>query len=127
MQLCRSVSIPSSWVELTTDHSWINEQIKAGHIDKNEAEGHPLRNIITRALGIVEYVDVEVVDQKMAADDILILCSDGLNSSLPDSEILESVLENYDNLETVCQNLIKKVNSNGGDDNTTIIAIRFQS
>ncbi len=111
--------------QLTMDHSWVNEQIKAGHLRKSEAEGHPLRNIITRALGINEEIDVEVVNQKMAANDILLMCSDGLNSSLPDREILESILESKDNLKKACHNLIQKVNSNGGEDNTTIIAIKF--
>ncbi len=113
--------------QLTTDHSWVNEQIKAGHLKQSEALGHPLRNIITRALGIVEHVDVEVVDQKISANDILILCSDGLNTSLSDKEILEAFQENNDDLKKACHDLIQKVNSNGGEDNTTIIAVKFQS
>jgi protein phosphatase len=113
--------------QLTTDHSWVNEQIKAGHLKKSEAGVHPLRNIITRALGIGENVDVEVANQKISADDILILCSDGLNTSLSDNEIMKEVLENKGDLKKACHNLIQRVNSNGGEDNTTIIAVKFQS
>lgn len=111
--------------QLTTDHSWVNEQIKAGHLKKSEAEGHPLRNIITRALGMIDAVGVEVIGQKMLPNDILILCSDGLNTSLANSEILEAILDCKDDLKAACHNLIQKVNSNGGEDNTTIITIKF--
>lgn len=113
--------------QLTTDHSWVNEQIKAGYLKKSEAEAHPLRNIITRALGIGENVDVEVVNQKISADDIMILCSDGLNTSLSDNEIMKEVLSHKKDLKKACHNLIQRVNSNGGEDNTTIIAVKFQS
>ena len=68
---------------------------------------------------------MEVVDQKMAPNDILILCSDGLNTSIADSEILEALLESKDDLRKACHNLIQKVNSNGGEDNTTIIVVKF--
>ncbi|MEW5806726.1 MAG: Stp1/IreP family PP2C-type Ser/Thr phosphatase [Acidobacteriota bacterium] len=112
--------------QITTDHSWVNEQIKNGLMRKSDAEGHPLRNVITRALGINENVAVDVTNQKLEHDDILILCSDGLNTSLSDHEILDSVIahkgHNKD-IERIGHDLIEKANSNGGEDNTTIILI----
>lgn len=114
----------SSIHQITVDHSWVNEQIKNGLMKKSEAEGHPLRNVITRALGINEEVIVDVNDHTLLPDDILVLCSDGLNTCLSDKEILESVLEWRNNLQQACNALIEKANSNGGEDNITVILVK---
>ncbi len=110
--------------QITVDHSWVNEQIKNGLMKKSEAEGHPLRNVITRALGINEEVTVDVIDHTLLHEDILVLCSDGLNTCLTDREILESVLACRNDLHQACDTLIKKANSNGGEDNITVILIQ---
>ena len=110
--------------QITMDHSWVNEQIKIGLMKKSEADGHPLRNVITRALGINDEVKVDVTDHDLFPDDILLLCSDGLNTQLSDSEMLEPIIAHKNDLHSACRELIKKSNSNGGEDNITVILIR---
>ena len=72
---------------LTQDHTWINEQVMAGFLSAEQARTHPYRNVVTRALGGDNRVEVEVSDCPLKADDLFLLCSDGLTGMLLDSEI----------------------------------------
>src|SRR5262245_59538502 len=73
--------------QLTTDHSWVNEQIESGAISADQARSHPLRNVVTRALGGKPDLAVDLQVHKAEAQDVLLLCSDGLTTMLPDPEI----------------------------------------
>lgn len=111
---------------LTNDHSWVNMQVLLGNMTEEEARIHPMRNIITRALGISEYLEIDMDTKKVQHNDILLLCSDGLNGSLEDEEIRDIVLNNQDDLEMACQELINQAKQNKGDDNITAVLIKIE-
>lgn len=111
--------------QMTRDHSWIDEQLKQGILTPEEARKHPLRNVITRALGSKDDVVVDVVDTRLIDGDIFLLCSDGLTGMLEDSEILSILQRHEGDLEGACHELIKEANASGGDDNITAILYRY--
>jgi protein phosphatase len=108
---------------LTTDHSLVGEQVRAGLITEEEASTHKLRNIITRSVGYQESeeVDTEVLD--LANDDLLILCSDGLHGKVDEREIAKLCCEK--NVKAVTH-LIDMANSRGGEDNITVIVLNIK-
>ena len=110
--------------QLTTDHSVVEEQVKSGLITKEEATRSSIRNMITRALGFRERVDVDIIETDMEPGDKLILCSDGLNGMLTDKQI-QSILRLTGSLETTCQQLISAANAKGGKDNITAVIASF--
>ena len=111
--------------QVTRDHSWIDEQLKQGILTPEEARKHPLRNVITRALGSKDEVLVDVEDHKLQDGDILLMCSDGLTGMLEDEEIKDVVRQNQDDLNRACKSLIDNANARGGDDNVTVILVRY--
>jgi PPM family protein phosphatase len=114
-------------IQLTSDHSWVNEQLRTGAISSQQARNHPYRNIVTRALGGPNPVDVDVMEEEMKDGDIILLCSDGLNTMISDEQILEIVNRNKDDLDQGCKELINTANENGGEDNVTAILVKFSS
>ena len=108
---------------LTSDHSWVSEQVKLGLLSDEEAARHPMRNIVTRALGNRADVEVELSVESLQDGDTLLLCSDGLNSMLGDAEILETLTAHAEPREA-CRALIERANARGGDDNITVIVAR---
>jgi protein phosphatase len=108
---------------LTNDHSWVFEQVQAGMITEAEAEKHPLRNVITRALGGALQVVPDAKEVEARSGDIYLLCSDGLTGMVPEEDILRIVLENRKDLEKACQQLVDLANANGGSDNVTTILL----
>jgi protein phosphatase len=111
---------------LTTDHSWVSEQVRMGLMSDAAAQRHPMRNIVTRALGSRAEVAVELSEEPIAPGDTLLLCSDGLNSMLGDEEI-EAILRSHGaEPEQACRALVDAANDRGGDDNTTVIVIRIR-
>jgi protein phosphatase len=114
-------------IQLTSDHSWVNEQLRTGAITSQQARNHPYRNIVTRALGGPNPVDVDVNEEPMQDGDIILLCSDGLNTMITDEDILKIVAEARDDLDQACQNLINTANQNGGEDNVTAILIKYNN
>lgn len=105
--------------KLTSDHSLVAELVKNGTITEDEAEHHPQKNVITRALGAKENVNVDIERVNITKGDIVILCSDGLSNMLPDKEI-EKALEKGEDIEDIAQSLIDQANSLGGYDNITV-------
>ena len=111
--------------QLTSDHSWVNEQIQSGVISPDQARTHPLRNVVTRALGGKPDLQVDMQQHKAKAGDILILCSDGLTTMIPDEDIARVVRESGGDVEKAAQALVASANAKGGEDNITVLLIRF--
>ena len=111
-----------SMAQLTTDHSYVNEMVKAGEITEVEARVHPKRNIITRALGVHESVEVDGRLIMAYANDHLLLCSDGLTNMITDQEIYSTITENSD-IKLKAEKLIRLAIENGGHDNISVILI----
>ncbi len=110
---------------LTSDHSWVNEQVMSGLIDSEQARTHPLRNVVTRALGGKEGLEVDMQVLELKEGDLLLLCSDGLTSMMEDVEILEVVKAGGHEVNVVARQLVEAANSAGGEDNITTIALSF--
>jgi len=108
---------------LTNDHSWVFEQVQAGMLTEAEAEKHPLRNVITRALGGALSVTPDAAEVQSEPGDVYLLCSDGLTGMVPEEEILRIISEGSD-LEKACQKLIDLANERGGLDNVTAILVK---
>jgi len=105
--------------QITKDHSWVAEQVEMGTMTEEEAEQHPQRNVITRAVGINPEVDVDTGQLELMPEDILVFCSDGLTSYVDAKEINE-VCTNFTPSEA-CTDLIEKAKARGGHDNITVI------
>ncbi|PIE90613.1 MAG: hypothetical protein CR997_05060 [Acidobacteria bacterium] len=113
---------------LTSDHSWVNEQIKRGLITPEVAKNHPYRNVITQALGSGQDIEVDVTQLKHRRGDLLIMCSDGLNSMISNQEIEFLVAKNEQkSLEEIASILIEAAKQAGGDDNITVGILKFHS
>jgi len=113
--------------QLTSDHSWVNEQVKLGFLSKDDASRHPFRNVVTRALGSKDEVVVDVSEEDLEPGDIILLCSDGLNSMLDDEAIAETVLQNTSDIEAGARALIQRANDEGGEDNITVILVKVEA
>ena len=105
--------------QLTTDHSWVEEAVAQGMLTPEQARVHPNRNVITRAIGIHPTVEVDTTAMPIQEGDILLICSDGLNSMIDDDQIKTILKSNQ--IDEVCEGLIEGANDSGGHDNTTVI------
>lgn len=110
--------------QLTKDHSLVEELIRNGSISREEAKLHPQRNIITRAVGTSQEIEADIIVKEKLKDDILLLCTDGLSNMLMDEEIKEYLLVN-ENMQKLCEELVRLANEKGGFDNITVLAIKF--
>jgi protein phosphatase len=110
---------------LTTDHSWVAEQILKGDMTEEEAERSPRRNIVTRALGVESSVDVELTEVPVKNRDMLLLCSDGLTRGVSPNDILH-VLSGSEDLPTMSDRLIAMANEADGNDNTTVVVVALR-
>jgi protein phosphatase len=110
-------------VRLTNDHSWVSEQVRLGLLTDEEAHKHPMRNIITRALGNREELEVDVTQEEFLPGDIYLLCSDGLSSMLSDEEIRRTLCDRPHDPENACKTLVELANERGGDDNITVVVL----
>ena len=108
------------FVQLTEDHSLVNELVKMGQITKEQAKHHPQKNIITQALGVSSTIDPEVKELKL---DIILLCTDGLTNSLSDPQIQQILATKELSLKERCNKLISEANRLGGGDNITVFLI----
>jgi protein phosphatase len=112
--------------QLTTDHSWVNEQIVGGMISPDQARSHPLRNVVTRALGGKNDLQVDMKVHKIEPGDMLLLCSDGLTTMMPDEEIVRVVSDAKNDVEKATRELVAAANAKGGEDNITVVMLRFE-
>ena len=107
--------------QLTDDHSVVGELLRSGKLSAEEAETHPQRSVITRALGTDPDVDADTFPVKAQEDDLFLLCSDGLTTMVGDEEILRTVEKHRDDLERAARELVASANRGGGEDNITIV------
>jgi len=108
--------------QLTDDHSFVADQVRAGVLTAEEARHSMYRNVITRALGLQETVQVDVIERDIQAGDRVLLCSDGLTAVLSDTEI-KLMMEAASNPDALCSSLIDEANARGGPDNITAVVI----
>ncbi len=108
---------------LTDDHSWVHEQVAAGILTEDEAKSHPLKNVVTRALGGGPSVSPDLQELSFSARDRFLFCSDGLTTMLSDEEIEQTVSENEDP-QQLCRALVDLANEKGGVDNITVVVAR---
>jgi serine/threonine protein phosphatase PrpC len=111
---------------LTSDHSWVNEQIQSGVISAEQARSHPLRNVVTRALGGRSDLMVDVQSRRMKPGELLLLCSDGLTTMIGDEDIARIIGEGKGDVTRAAQGLIEEANERGGEDNITVILLKFE-
>ena len=111
--------------QLTQDHTWVNEQVVAGFLSKDQARSHPLKNVVTRALGGESDVLVDVREVQVQAGDLFLLCSDGLTGMLSDADIRDRLASGH-NLHEICRALINDSNSRGGIDNVTVVLLSIE-
>ncbi|MDR0690593.1 MAG: Stp1/IreP family PP2C-type Ser/Thr phosphatase [Streptococcaceae bacterium] len=112
-------------IQLTQDHSFVNDLFLAGEITAEEAKNHPQKNIITRSIGMPDKVHIDVTTQAFLPGDYLLLSSDGLTNMVSDEEILKIVMSTQ-TIEEKVKDLIALANKNGGKDNITVSLIHFE-
>lgn len=108
---------------LTHDHSWVHEQVREGNLSEEAARSHPLKNVVTQALGGNEAPAADLKHVEIRVGDLFLLCSDGLNTMLNDEEIAAH-LRNTPNLSRAGQSLVVAANERGGNDNITVVLLR---
>ncbi len=111
--------------QITEDHSWVEEQVRAGLLTPEQARRHPQRNLVTRALGSKPSVDVDLFEGKISPGDRLLLCSDGLTGRVEDQEIA-AVAREYPPEEAVGI-LVAQANERGGNDNISVLIVNAQA
>jgi len=110
---------------LTQDHSLVDELVRQGKLTEEQAAEHPQRSIITRALGPEPEVDVDTWTYPVRAGDVVLLCSDGLTSMVPEERIKE-ILQSSSSLDEAGNRLIDEANEAGGRDNITVVLFRVE-
>jgi protein phosphatase len=113
-------------VQLTSDHSWVNEQIQSGVISAEQARSHPLRNVVTRALGGRPDLVVDIQSRRVSPGELLLLCSDGLTTMVTDEDIARILGEAEGDIARAAQSLVDTANARGGEDNITVILLGFE-
>ena len=109
--------------QITKDHSLVQEMVRMGELNAEEARNHPDKNIITRALGAERTVDVDFFDLKLEPGNVVLMCSDGLSNMVEDDRIGEIISDTDRDLQERGQALISEANRNGGTDNIAIVLI----
>ena len=109
--------------QITKDHSLVQEMVRMGELDPEQARRHPKKNIITRALGAERTVDVDFFDLKLESESVILMCSDGLSNMVEDSRIKEILSRRDEALDERGRILIGEANRNGGKDNIAIVLI----
>jgi PPM family protein phosphatase len=112
--------------QLTEDHSLVADLMRSGRLTPEEADAHPQRSVITRALGTDADVDVDTVTVDVQPGDLFLLCSDGLTTMVPEDDILR-IVQDAGTLDDIARTLVRAANSGGGEDNITVVLFRVES
>jgi protein phosphatase len=107
--------------QLTEDHTIVNEYLRSGKITEDQAAEHPQRHMITRALGLIPDVAVDVFELELVSGDRLLLCSDGVNGMIADAAIREALMS--PTAEESVWELVERANGAGGNDNVTAVVV----
>lgn len=107
--------------KLTRDHSYVEELVKDGTITKEEAQNHPKKNMLMKALGCTPFVEPDLMIRGFLKEDVLLMCSDGLTNMLTEEEIYKMVVTDFTNSSN---NLVARANELGGYDNITVVIIK---
>jgi protein phosphatase len=110
--------------QISRDHTEVEELIAEGLLSKDEARQSPRRNVITRAIGVREAPELEMISGELKPDDTFIICSDGLTSHVADAEILDCVSRTMS--QPACDKLIALTLERGATDNVTVVVVRYQ-
>lgn len=116
----------SGYKQLTEDHSLVYELVKSGQISKEDAENHPRKNVILRALGTEKSIEIDIITIIFEEGDLLLICSDGLSNKVSEKEMIE-VLTKYQDPETRADTLIHLANQYGGEDNITLVIVEHST
>lgn len=108
--------------QITHDHSLVEEMVRMGGIDRESARNHPDKNIITRAIGAQDTIEIDFFNEELAAGDMVLMCTDGLTNMLEDEEI-RMILGGQRDIVEMAERLIEAANRNGGKDNIAVILI----
>jgi protein phosphatase len=111
--------------QITHDHSWVEEQVRAGMLSPSAARQHPWRNVVTRALSGGEDPEVDVTEVTPEPGDRYLLCSDGLFGVVTDAQITEILGQRDVELDAICRGLIEAANAGGGPDNITTLVLEI--
>lgn len=118
----RAYLIRSETIEqLTDDHSLVAELVRSGRLSPEEAESHPQRSVITRAVGTEPDVDVDTFAVEPAEGDLFLICSDGLTDMVDDRTIIQAIERHRGNLDNAAKALVGAANRGGGEDNITVV------
>lgn len=109
--------------QISKDHSLVEEMVRLGGLNEEEAKHHPDKNIITRAVGVKDSVEPDFFEYGLEKDDIILMCTDGLTNMVEDDEIFE-IVKNGDDVESTARELINRANENGGKDNIGLVLIK---
>ena len=110
--------------QLTRDHTLLQELVDRGFYTREEAQQSLNKNLVTRAVGVNEKVEVDLLEDFAVPDDIYLLCSDGLTDMIDDGLIEDTILNYADNLDRVAKELIHQANQHGGKDNVSALLAR---
>ncbi|WP_409292184.1 Stp1/IreP family PP2C-type Ser/Thr phosphatase [Peribacillus sp. SCS-37] len=111
-------------VHLTEDHTLVNELVRCGELTREEAEHHPRKNVLLRALGTEKHVEIDTAVRRMQVNDTLLLCSDGLSNKVSEQH-LQEIIQSSTNLEAKSEEMVKLAIENGGEDNITLVLVHF--
>ena len=109
--------------QITKDHSLVEEMVRMGGIDEEAARYHPKKNVITRAVGGSDEIQIDFFEIQLAPGDVILMCSDGLTNMVEDSEISLIIKKQRDVVE-MAETLVNTANQNGGTDNVSVIVIK---
>ena len=113
-------------LQLTRDHSVVEEYVRQGLLSPAEALHHPQRHVLSRALGLGLESDADVVTEHLEPEDLILLCTDGLTKMIEDDDLAAIMTKAFSDPKTVCQALMTQALQAGGIDNVTVVAVTAQ-